>query len=149
VFSQRREPEYANHYIACVGIDAVLLDGRVQVEAAPLANRYIKSLERANEELRRTNARLTREHLGKADAAAASELARRADRRELEEAFADLSEEHEAWIERCLGAEARERVLLTKLAAEIERTGDFDALPVVAARKAWRGVKRRRGSTTA
>jgi 2-polyprenyl-3-methyl-5-hydroxy-6-metoxy-1,4-benzoquinol methylase len=122
----RHEPEYANHYIVCVGVDADPLDGLMQVEAAPVANRYLRDVENANRELRRANARLTRERLGKADAAAASDLARRADREEVERELVLLRKEHKAWIERCLGAEERERALAARLATQMETAANLD-----------------------
>jgi hypothetical protein len=145
----RREPEYANHYIVCVGVDAAPLHGLMQLEASPLANRYLRDLENANRELRRANARLSREHLGKADAAAASDLARRADRDEIERELAHLRKEHKAWIERCLGAEERERELAKRLATQMETAANLDrvsALLVLRVLDKLRFRRRRRPS---
>lgn len=89
VGDDRGENEYANHFIVCVNFgDALPRAGsaRAQLELAPVHNRYMKNLEAANAELRRANARLGREWLGKADSAAASLLAKlESERAELEE----------------------------------------------------------------
>jgi 2-polyprenyl-3-methyl-5-hydroxy-6-metoxy-1,4-benzoquinol methylase len=75
----RDDPGYANHFIACAGFAeeevAAVHHGRMQVEAAPAYNRHMKALERAYADLRRANARLTRQKLGKSGSAAASFLA--------------------------------------------------------------------------
>lgn len=74
VLRDHGEPEWANHFIACVNLDAQLADvgdaARMQLAIAPLYNRYIRSLDRANRELFRENARLGRERIGIADSAA-------------------------------------------------------------------------------
>lgn len=78
VATERGEPEYANHFIACINLSASLERlpdwARMHLEAAPLYNRYMRNLEHANRELRRVNARLARDRLGKADSAAATVL---------------------------------------------------------------------------
>jgi SAM-dependent methyltransferase len=76
VLADRAEVPYANHFLACVnfgGPDAVsaALSARLQLNAAPVHTRYHRHLERANRELQSTNARLGRELLGQANAAAA------------------------------------------------------------------------------
>ena len=79
IATERGEPEYANHFIACVNFgesDVVNESARMHLEVAPVHNRYVRNLERANEELRRINAQLARKRLGKADSAAASLLAK-------------------------------------------------------------------------
>jgi 2-polyprenyl-3-methyl-5-hydroxy-6-metoxy-1,4-benzoquinol methylase len=72
------EPEYANHFIACVNLgdrlDSSFPPARMQLAAAPVYNRHLLGLERANQSLWRENARLARERLGKSDAAAATAL---------------------------------------------------------------------------
>jgi 2-polyprenyl-3-methyl-5-hydroxy-6-metoxy-1,4-benzoquinol methylase len=77
---ERAEPPYANHYLLVAGIDRERLEGahraRMQVALAPTYNRYMRSLERANTELRRRNNQLTRGLLGKADSAAPSYIKR-------------------------------------------------------------------------
>jgi 2-polyprenyl-3-methyl-5-hydroxy-6-metoxy-1,4-benzoquinol methylase len=100
---ERGEPEYANHFVICAnfGENDVLREAmsRIHIEAAPMHNRYVLNLERANIELRRANARLTRSFLtksapGKADSAAASLLA------QLEATRAELARLLEAEQER-------------------------------------------------
>lgn len=107
----RAEPEYANHFIFCVNIDPAAVDGvhhgRLQLSAAPLFNRWSEGMKQALTALRRENARLARARLGKADSAAASALARVADR---EAQFTLLQE-------RCRLAEAR----VGELEAALER----------------------------
>lgn len=75
----RNEPGYANHFIVCAGFPesevARAHHGRMQLEAAPAYNRHVKALERAYADLRRANARLARQRLGKSRSAAASFLA--------------------------------------------------------------------------
>ncbi len=76
---ERAEPEWANHYVALVGVpEAEVVDavGRFRIEGTPNYNSYIRALERSNRELYRANTRLAREHLGKWDAAAASFIAK-------------------------------------------------------------------------
>ena len=93
----RDEPGYANHFIACANFEESELTaahhGRMQLEAAPAYNRHVKALERAYADLRRANARLARQRLGKSSSAAASFLAK-ADgwRRRAEQAEARLAE---------------------------------------------------------
>jgi 2-polyprenyl-3-methyl-5-hydroxy-6-metoxy-1,4-benzoquinol methylase len=93
----RRDPAYANHFIFCSSIAeddvAAVHHGRMQLEAAPAYNRHMKALEQANAELRRANARLARQRLGKSDSAAASHLAKQEDlRRRAEQAEAKVAE---------------------------------------------------------
>lgn len=80
VATERGEPEYANHFIACVNLSEALARlpdwARMHLEAAPLYNRYMRNLERAHRELHRTNARLAGAKLGKSDSAAVSVLAK-------------------------------------------------------------------------
>jgi len=79
----RDEPEYANHFLFCVNFAAERLQGvhhgRIQLNAAPVFNRWAEDLKRGASALRRENARLARGRLGKAGSAAASALARFAD----------------------------------------------------------------------
>jgi 2-polyprenyl-3-methyl-5-hydroxy-6-metoxy-1,4-benzoquinol methylase len=97
----RREPEYANHFIFCINFDAQELarahHARISVSAAPIYNRWSEGLKHANRALRRENARLARGRLGKSGSAAASALAGIAGR---EAQFAALEQ-------RCQTAEAR------------------------------------------
>jgi SAM-dependent methyltransferase len=88
------EPEFANHYIIAVGFDPKSVKAahraRAQLMLAPVYNRYMMSLERANIELRRRNAQLARGLIGRADSGAASFVSRleqrvaELERRELE-----------------------------------------------------------------
>ena len=101
----RREPEYANHFVFCVNCDfeaiAASHRGRLRLEAAPLYNRYMRFIERANRELMRTNSQLLRLRIGVSGSAAASYLAK------LEKARADHKEDVTNWIGRSRLAEAR------------------------------------------
>jgi 2-polyprenyl-3-methyl-5-hydroxy-6-metoxy-1,4-benzoquinol methylase len=102
----RDEPEYANHFIFCVGFSEQDVGrahhGRLQLNAAPVFNRWAEDLKQGAWALRRENARLARARLGKGGSAAASALARLADReaqvvalerrcREAEERAAELA----------------------------------------------------------
>jgi SAM-dependent methyltransferase len=85
---ERGEPEYANHFIACVGFadSPALADWTAQMHlnVAPLYNSHIARLAEANRQLWRTNAQLANERIGKAGAAAAaSELHRQSAELEL------------------------------------------------------------------
>ena len=77
---EQGEPEYANHFIACVNlgdrVQASALSARVDVAVAAYHSRYMLSLERANAELYRANARLAKKRIGVNDSAAATLLAR-------------------------------------------------------------------------
>lgn len=95
------EPEFANHYIIAAGFDPKVVRAahrsRAQLMLAPVYNRYMKSLERANTELRRRNAQLARGLIGRADSGAASFVSRLEQRvRELEHKEIELSRELEA-----------------------------------------------------
>ncbi len=111
----RREPEYANHFIFCVNCDfeavAERHRGRLRLEAAPVYNRYVRSLEHTVQELWRMNNQLTRVRLGTSGSAAASYLAK------LEKAKADYTEELRNWIGRSRLAEAR----IVELEAELAK----------------------------
>jgi 2-polyprenyl-3-methyl-5-hydroxy-6-metoxy-1,4-benzoquinol methylase len=101
----RDEPEYANHFLFFVNFDATEVQrihhGRMNLNAAPIFNRWSEGLKHANRALRRENARLARARLGKAGSAAASALAGLADR---EAQIASLQQ-------RCRVAEARVKEL--------------------------------------
>ncbi len=90
----RDEPEYANHFIFCVGFSEQEVGrahhGRMQLNASPIFNRWSEDLKRGAWALRRENARLARSRLGKAGSAAASALARLTDQ---ERRVADLREQ--------------------------------------------------------
>ena len=75
----RAEPEYSNTLMAAVGFDAERVGAataQLNVVVTPNHNRYMVELEAANAELRAANLRLTRDWMGRSDAAAASVLAR-------------------------------------------------------------------------
>lgn len=103
----RHEPEYANHFIFCVGIDperlAAAHHGRVQLNTSPVFNRWAEDLNLASARLWRENARLARARLGQGGSAAAAKLANLTER---ERGVAALQK-------RALAAEAR--------VAELER----------------------------
>jgi SAM-dependent methyltransferase len=105
---ERGEPEFANHFLICVNtleeLDAAADSANMHLEVAPVNNRYMLDLERANRELRIANARLARHHLGKSDSASATLLAR-VERltNELDELRVRVRQEderraHEEWI---------------------------------------------------
>jgi 2-polyprenyl-3-methyl-5-hydroxy-6-metoxy-1,4-benzoquinol methylase len=109
VLDERGEPEYANHLIACVNfrdrVDLSLDSARMELAIAPNYNRHMVNLERANEALRSTNARLARGKLGTSDSAAGALLGRiRALEEELsmrleEERLRQQKADHKNWIE--------------------------------------------------
>jgi 2-polyprenyl-3-methyl-5-hydroxy-6-metoxy-1,4-benzoquinol methylase len=107
----RDEPEYANHFIFCVGFSEEAVGrahhGRIQLNTAPVFNRWAEDLKRGAWALRRENARLARARLGKGGSAAASVLARLADR----------DAQVAALEERCREAEERASDLAAALAA--------------------------------
>ncbi|MGI8714105.1 MAG: methyltransferase domain-containing protein, partial [Solirubrobacteraceae bacterium] len=80
----RDEPEYANHFVFCVNFDPAAVEGvhhgRVQLNTAPVFNRWAEDLKQGAWALRRENARLARARLGKGGSAAAAALAGVADR---------------------------------------------------------------------
>jgi SAM-dependent methyltransferase len=101
------EPEFANHYIAAVGFDPPAVRAahraRTQLVVAPVYNRYMRILERANVELRRRNAQLARGLIGRADSGAASFVSR------LEQRVAELEAELAASTQRHETAHVRRR----------------------------------------
>ena len=127
------EPEYANHFILCANLDDRLESGfppvRMQLAAAPVYNRHMLTLERANRDLWRENARLGRARLGHGDAGAATvlfrmqrELRTRAERAEEENRSLVAEVEHLRHRARLLDAprhvaieRARERLMNSKL----------------------------------
>lgn len=62
MWPERIELEYANHYIGLVNFTEAdtegALSGKLQLAYAPAYNRHVRNIERANQELWRTNARL-------------------------------------------------------------------------------------------
>lgn len=113
----RLEIEYANHFIFCVGFPETAVTrahhGRIQVEAAPAHNRYMRNLEAANAELRQANARLARTHLATTGSAAATRqfrlerelTARDQEIRAISERAERAERDRDTWKERCLAAE--------------------------------------------
>jgi 2-polyprenyl-3-methyl-5-hydroxy-6-metoxy-1,4-benzoquinol methylase len=94
---ERAEPPYANHFLLVAGLPedrlAVLHRARMQLALAPNYNRYMRSLERANAQLRRRNNQLSRVLLGKGDSAAPSYVRRAEDRRaELDRRLAEIED---------------------------------------------------------
>ncbi|HEX2392258.1 MAG TPA: class I SAM-dependent methyltransferase [Solirubrobacterales bacterium] len=98
------EAEFANHFIVAVGFDPdavrVAHRARTQLVLAPVYNRYMRILERANAELRSRNAQLARGLIGRADSGAASFVSR------LEQRVSEL-EERERELEARLQATAQ------------------------------------------
>lgn len=133
VLEDRNEPEYANHFVICVGVEPTETLATLQLAASPLSNRYMRSIERANAALRLANRRLARAQLGKFDSSAASLVEEFRDRTlALEKEYADLKLDYRGWIERGLAAEAREEELRQQVAALEAR---LNSLPVRAAEK--------------
>ena len=145
VLPEHGEPDYANHFIACVNVDpaatGAVQTARMRLAVAPTYNRHMLSLERANRELWRENARLARGQLGKSDAAAATTLLRL--QRELRARAEDAEMRNLA-----LEAEVAElrRLAGTPRHVEVERMRDsvMRSRPAYAiVRRAWRLVNRR------
>lgn len=104
VLDERGEPEYANHFIACVNLgdrlESTADRARMQLAIAPNYNRHMMNLERATAALWEANARLARARLGAADSAAAALLGRiRALEDELANRSVESDEAHRRWIE--------------------------------------------------
>lgn len=80
VLDERADPDGANHFIFCSNWGEEALTrahrGRILLAAAPVYNRYVSSLEKANQDLWRTNARLGRGHLARVGSASPSHLAK-------------------------------------------------------------------------
>jgi 2-polyprenyl-3-methyl-5-hydroxy-6-metoxy-1,4-benzoquinol methylase len=97
--AEEGEPEYANQFLLLVNVDGgdATVSALMRLESDAINVRYLRGLERANEELRVANVRLAREKLGAADSAAAS-LAARVRALEKELAGARLLE-HKEWID--------------------------------------------------
>ena len=122
----RDEPEYANHFIFCVGFSEEAVGrahhGRIQLSTAPVFNRWAEDLKQGAQALARENARLARARLGKGGSAAASALA-----------SLELRDSQIAALEqRCREAEERARELAAALAA----TAPLEAEPPGAPRRA-------------
>ena len=125
VLPEHGEREWANHFIACVNLDQALKEAgesaHMHLAVAPLYNRLIRDLERANRELWAENAAIARERVGFGDAGAVM-LRERVSQleQELELLRATLAAPRHQSIER-----ARERIrdvpLLDRLAQKIGR----------------------------
>ena len=91
VLREHGDPEWANHFIACVNLGDRLAElgesAQMRLAVAPLYNRWIRSLERANRELWRENGRIARQKIGAGDSAAVTMAARV---RHLEQQIQDL-----------------------------------------------------------
>lgn len=109
------DPAWANHWIAVVGADEAELDAvtaRLSLAADVNQSRYMRALEEANADLRRINAQLGREHIGRHDAAVATILRR-------------LDEERDSAI---TNAEIRQAEAERRLEIEVEVARQNDAL---------------------
>jgi SAM-dependent methyltransferase len=80
VLLEHGEPEYANNFIAAVNFgdraERLPNASHMHLAVAPDYNRHMLSLEKANRDLWRENARIARNRLGRGDAAAATTLVR-------------------------------------------------------------------------
>jgi SAM-dependent methyltransferase len=133
----RHEPEYANHFIFLIGFVAPPVDGLMQLDSAPVSNRYLRNLETANETLRRVNQRFTRARMGQADSAAGTLAAKyEASSR----ALAELEKEHEAWVERCAIAEREVEEL--RIRADVLKAR-ADSIVVGGFANMWAKIRRR------
>ena len=132
----RDEPEYANHFIFCVGFEPEDVQrthhGRVQLNTSPVFNRWAEDLKHGISALRRENARLARARLGKAGSAAASALA----------GLAAREAQVGALQERCRVAESRVRELEAILAGTGSPADSMPAPEADAAQRALADVPR-------
>ena len=134
----RREPEYANHFLICVGFSAEELNaavhGRMHLSASPIFNRWSEGLKRGIWGLRRENARLARRVLGRGGSAAAAAVARQA---ELEERVrglahrARVAEQRVAELELGAGGAAAAEALSTGLAPDAALGTRHEAVPAL------------------
>ncbi|MFT4034536.1 MAG: methyltransferase domain-containing protein [Patulibacter sp.] len=84
---ERAEEEYANHYVALIGeLVPPVEDASAVVSFAPVYNRYMLNLERANLSLWRTNGRLARNAFARSGSGGASYLRSQAQKIERYEA---------------------------------------------------------------
>ena len=125
VATERGEPECANHFIACINLATELERlpdwAQMHLEAAPVYNSYMRNLEQANRELRRTNARLARSKWAKADSAASTLLGKlELERRRLKELRLAQSYDPEDLTER--QAHLRRIEELNEQALQLDRT---------------------------
>jgi SAM-dependent methyltransferase len=126
------EREYAQQFIALVNFGEQPANSAfMRLQAEPLNQRYVMGLERANEELRRVNARLARSWRGTADSAAASLVAKI---RRLEEALDETNQKlAEAEARRWTPDDQRMVEGLHEEIAELNRT-----IAEMQATRAWR-----------
>jgi hypothetical protein len=126
------EREYAQQFIALVNFGEKPANSAfMRLQAEPLNQRYVMGLERANEELRRVNARLARSWRGTADSAAASLVAKI---RRLEEALTEADKRlAEAEARRWTPDDQRMVEGLHEEIAELNRT-----IAEMQATRAWR-----------
>jgi SAM-dependent methyltransferase len=121
---------WANHWLIAVGVDLVHIEqtqAGLALATAPNHNEYMRQLERANAELRRTNARMARSWLGVHDAAAAAPEARRV---KLEAKVAELEQQVDR--EQQTAKSNYEHMLLHKAALEAPRYRAVDAIRTLA-----------------
>ncbi len=145
MLEEHGEPPYANHFILCVnfeeGLGTAFPAARMHLAAAPVYNRHMLNMERANQELWRENARIARGQLGSSDSAAATTIFRL--QRELR-ARTERAEERS----RALEAEVAHlrRVLETPRHLAVERARDTAMRSPLAyglIRRLWALVRRR------
>ncbi|MGH2848007.1 MAG: class I SAM-dependent methyltransferase [Thermoleophilaceae bacterium] len=146
MLDEHGEPEYANHFIACVNLGEELRArpdlARMQLTVAPNYNRHIRNIEHANAELWRENARIARARLGVSDSAAAALLARVEEMRRQKEAAEDYSNQLDLLI-----ADLRRQLLIfgTPRHQALERARERlmrHRLPSRLGRAAWALVRR-------
>lgn len=145
------EAPWANHWLLLVNADERAVEGaraRLGLAARAYHNAYMRELEEANAELRRANARLTREWLGVHDAAAASLLKGLEERAYGAEAAA---REAVKWKQIADNNDWQRQLLARQLALPLHRVADAIGRVVLrarggaaAARARGRALKRRR-----
>jgi hypothetical protein len=128
--AEQAEPEFANSFLFLAEVPvedrSEVGNGTAQLTLAPTYNRLVKNLEDANQQLRRRNVQLGREHLGRTNSGAASHVNRvlaAADQRiaELQAEIGQLQAKMQAETEE-LQAEVEERQAeLEERDVELER----------------------------
>lgn len=147
---ERVEAEYANHFVGVANVDPGTVRGalrsRLGVAYAPTYNRHIRNIERANQELWRTNARLGRDAFAHSGSAAAARSRREERLREqqtstvasLEAHVAELTErlqERDELLQRYIreaqrrAARPTRRLARTLARAAVRAGGRGDQLP--------------------
>ena len=145
LLEEHGEPEYANHFIACVNLDDALDSAfpaaQMQLTMGPAYNRHMLGLERANRELWRENARIARGLMAKSDAAAGTALLR------VQRELRDRLEEAESRATACEAEAAHlRRILDTPRHVAVERVRDglmSSGLAYGTIRRLWALVNRR------